>query len=1101
MKHDREPNRCPGEVPEYGAIFMSSSSTKKECFKRQLLGLPMGQANFVKQVKEGMILFLFEYEKRKLHGVFRASSDGQINIVPRAFSSSGKKFPAQVKYTVMWDCRPLSEDEFRDAIRNNYFTQKKFYFGLSENQVRKLLLLFSSRKMNNEPFQRQSTKNIGRPIHYSDSKPKSDFDGFFGPMNGDKDRHDDGHDFRSFTFTRSPQDSIYSSRRLLDGDNLGSASLGKTDISDGHFGNPVGTFGRLTHRDPCATSGEISNEHGDAIEPRLTNVRNCDFMESRKADIRKYDIIETRLDGERNYDAIETKLASDTRNYDVIEPRFAAGTRNYVVIEDGDLRTYDVTEPRLAASTRNVDLIEPRLTVDTQNYAVIEARLAADKRNYDVIEARLGDVPNYCGQSESMFMKELINVRNYSEQSKSLSMKEVAEDLKFTMRYGTRTGVEKSVIESNSPMCSTKCTLVNDQLQQLAIVNHSVEPLSSNQNFPKTYEIAPITSALVKPRISDQFCPTTHDSAPVTGALPYEPSVPHINCGHSLTPGPYNPMDESPLENRVVPSFDNPFDNLSVPSQLGQINVTRYCSAPISFETYPDQSYKTSMPSSGPVSLGIVSRKSAKDEGLGHFSTSSNSLSSISLPHHEDMQSLNGAVSSYSFSSEASPSNLHYCKYPPSLQDKSDLRLFTGKQRETYAINDPRFKASQSIGAGFRENVSWGPNADDKTICAKSQKRKSVFSRICFPAQAHKKDNCVHNKIREHRNNSSVDEVMTLLHQSRTEWEIAGRSVFSMEMSDDDESSYQKEQVALNSKLSKVQLTKISQDVDLSGTLANKEKDVQITESVPFLDFKRRGKVRKNADNANAGDCLAGCNEALNVQQKRRKLIRPNFDKNELSADQMQYNQNVELPNNVCPNDCGAKRNDAIGSSNCIIEEKVESSVETFRDGDADEHCKETVRTSCLQSENPVDLVTECHRFSQHCESTVEPVQKNCSKEHEEKAETEITCCGDEIGGFDEGVGIVKKTCERTVLSTLTGLIPNSVDHNSESKEVSPEPEPEKQNNPSLSLESLPGQYKASVENVSHCSAEESSQGICEVTDRNVGLSTANVGQELPDEC
>jgi len=85
-----------GGEPEYGAIFMSNNSTRKECLSRKLFGLPIGLGGFVKHVKAGMMLFLFEFEKRELHGVFQACSDGAINIEPNAFRSSGKQFPAQV---------------------------------------------------------------------------------------------------------------------------------------------------------------------------------------------------------------------------------------------------------------------------------------------------------------------------------------------------------------------------------------------------------------------------------------------------------------------------------------------------------------------------------------------------------------------------------------------------------------------------------------------------------------------------------------------------------------------------------------------------------------------------------------------------------------------------------------------------------------------------------------------------------------------------------------------------------------------------------------------------------------------------------------------
>lgn len=85
-------------APEFGAIFMSNIATKRECFKHSVFGLPLSMGNFVKEVKKGMILFLFEYERRQLFGVYRAISDGGMNIVPHAFSSSGKQFSAQVSY-------------------------------------------------------------------------------------------------------------------------------------------------------------------------------------------------------------------------------------------------------------------------------------------------------------------------------------------------------------------------------------------------------------------------------------------------------------------------------------------------------------------------------------------------------------------------------------------------------------------------------------------------------------------------------------------------------------------------------------------------------------------------------------------------------------------------------------------------------------------------------------------------------------------------------------------------------------------------------------------------------------------------------------------
>lgn len=165
MEYDNEENGFISvPAPEFGAIFMSNIATKRDCFKHKVFGLPSSMANFVKEVKKGMILFLFEYERRQLFGAYRAISDGGMNIVPHAFSSSGKQFSAQVLFEPIWYCSPLSENEFRDAIRENYFSARKFHFGLSDDQVHRLLRLCSSRKLKNKLPPRKLTTGLSDGI-------------------------------------------------------------------------------------------------------------------------------------------------------------------------------------------------------------------------------------------------------------------------------------------------------------------------------------------------------------------------------------------------------------------------------------------------------------------------------------------------------------------------------------------------------------------------------------------------------------------------------------------------------------------------------------------------------------------------------------------------------------------------------------------------------------------------------------------------------------------------------------------------------------------------------------------------------------------------
>ncbi|CAA0374729.1 unnamed protein product [Arabidopsis thaliana] len=203
-----------GGEPEYGAIFMSNNSTRKECLSRKLFGLPIGLGGFVKHVKAGMMLFLFEFEKRELHGVFQACSDGAINIEPNAFRSSGKQFPAQVKFTEKWRCRPLCESEFGNAIHENYFTPTKFNFGLSKAQVQRLLKLFSMKKV-----ERSRLRETAAPKPLRKSENTVGDRGFRNRCAGEMDEDVD----REFPFRVTPSGD-HRGRRLTENYGFGEES-------------------------------------------------------------------------------------------------------------------------------------------------------------------------------------------------------------------------------------------------------------------------------------------------------------------------------------------------------------------------------------------------------------------------------------------------------------------------------------------------------------------------------------------------------------------------------------------------------------------------------------------------------------------------------------------------------------------------------------------------------------------------------------------------------------------------------------------------------------------------------------------------------------
>ncbi|CAH8339261.1 unnamed protein product [Eruca vesicaria subsp. sativa] len=126
-------------------IFGCKFSTIKECLAKNLFGLPGPHMAYIKNIEPGLTLFLFNYSDRTLHGVFEATSEGKLNIDPKAWSHNGidpSPYPAQVKVRVRVKCEPLSEETFGPVIADNYKDEKIFWFELDRVQTNKLLRLF-----------------------------------------------------------------------------------------------------------------------------------------------------------------------------------------------------------------------------------------------------------------------------------------------------------------------------------------------------------------------------------------------------------------------------------------------------------------------------------------------------------------------------------------------------------------------------------------------------------------------------------------------------------------------------------------------------------------------------------------------------------------------------------------------------------------------------------------------------------------------------------------------------------------------------------------------------------------------------------------------
>ncbi|PON70273.1 BTB-kelch protein [Parasponia andersonii] len=132
-----------------GVIFGCKHSTMKECFSKQLFGLPAPHFSYVRNINPGLPLFLFNYSDRKLHGIFEATSAGSMNINAYGWTQDESDdpytpYPAQVKMKTRMQCQPLVEDEFGPIITENYYESKLFCFELDPSQTEKLISLFSS---------------------------------------------------------------------------------------------------------------------------------------------------------------------------------------------------------------------------------------------------------------------------------------------------------------------------------------------------------------------------------------------------------------------------------------------------------------------------------------------------------------------------------------------------------------------------------------------------------------------------------------------------------------------------------------------------------------------------------------------------------------------------------------------------------------------------------------------------------------------------------------------------------------------------------------------------------------------------------------------
>ncbi|TVU51562.1 hypothetical protein EJB05_02997, partial [Eragrostis curvula] len=136
-------------------LSVATRNLQPEDLGAVIFGLPSSHLSYVQNIKEGLPLFLFNYDDSRLHGIYEAASNGKFCPESNAWSEDGKGktgYPAQVAMRIRVWCSPVAESQFRNAILSNYYQRTPgipgqklhfFQFELDHAQTQALMDMFT----------------------------------------------------------------------------------------------------------------------------------------------------------------------------------------------------------------------------------------------------------------------------------------------------------------------------------------------------------------------------------------------------------------------------------------------------------------------------------------------------------------------------------------------------------------------------------------------------------------------------------------------------------------------------------------------------------------------------------------------------------------------------------------------------------------------------------------------------------------------------------------------------------------------------------------------------------------------------------------------